>query len=149
VEYSQIVGIIAPCGLNCGKCLAFEGGEIQVHAKALSGLLGDNFAKYADYLSRFNPVFENYASFSEFLDFLGRGSCGSCRQSGCLFSDCRVHACVEEKRVDFCFQCGEFPCRDNGLPERIYNIWRINNEKMRDMGVKEYYEKIKDRPRYP
>ena len=140
---------IAPCGLDCGKCLAFADSEIQVHARALKELLGPNFSAYAERFAAMNPVFTGYPAFRDILDFLGQGTCQGCRGSGCLLASCVVHACVREKGVDFCFQCPQFPCETTGFPERLKAIWRRNNERMAEIGIEAYAAFLKDKPRYP
>ena len=148
-EYSEIVAIIAPCGPDCGKCLACSDGEIRRHSQALADLFGPNFAQYAERFRESNPVFANYPAFRELLNFLAQGSCRTCREGPCLFQGCRVRGCVQEEGVDFCFQGDAFPCHRSGLPARLEAIWRQSNELRREVGVEEYYERVKERPRYP
>lgn len=140
---------LAPCGLMCGKCLAFAGGPIQRLSAKLAGELGDNFAAYAERFKAMNPVFEDYEQFREMLDFFAQGSCGGCRESGCLFKDCKVTGCAKDMGVDYCFQCDEFPCDRHGMPEALAGRWKANNEAMAKEGVAAYYERCKDKPRYP
>jgi hypothetical protein len=40
----ELARIITPCGLDCGKCLAFEEGDIRKNASELKKLLGKNFS---------------------------------------------------------------------------------------------------------
>ena len=47
VEYEKIVRVMAPCGLNCGACVAFRDGEIRELSERLGVLLGPNFGAYA------------------------------------------------------------------------------------------------------
>jgi hypothetical protein len=146
---SDILDRIAPCGLDCGKCLAYEGGAIQQHSQALLDLLGPNFEGYASRFARMEPVFENYPQFNVLLTYLARGACQGCRKGGCLFKTCRVHSCVKEKGVEFCFQCPDFPCREINFPPPLEEVWFKNNQRMRELGLEAYYERIKDRKRYP
>ncbi|MES9996376.1 DUF3795 domain-containing protein [Desulfovibrio aminophilus] len=140
---------LAPCGLNCGGCLAFSGGPVQEAAQSLIRALGPDFAPYAERFTAMNPVFADYPAFARLLEFLGHGSCGGCRQSGCLFQACGVHACIRDKGLDFCFQCDDFPCDAHGLPPALAERWRTNNERMREEGPEAYWLRIKDTPRYP
>lgn len=149
MEYAKLLEIIAPCGLNCGKCVAFKHGEIRRHSLAIAKLLGLNFDRYAERFTELNPVFENYAAFKVLLEFFGEGSCGGCREGGCLRQPCNVHRCVREKGVDYCFECDEFPCERTGFPPFLYEKWRNNNITMKQLGVEGYYKKIEDMPRYP
>ena len=149
MKYTKLIEIIAPCGLNCNKCVAFVQGEIRRHSLTIAELLGPNFDTYAERFAHMNPNFKKYPAFKELLGFFCAGSCGGCRMEGCLFQACGVHTCVKEKGVDFCFECDEFPCKNSGLPPPLYERWKKNNEMMRDLGVGGYYDKIKDLPRYP
>lgn len=149
MDYQEILAHIAPCGLNCRKCLAHVDGEIRHLSEKLSDLLGPNFGPYAERLAMFNPVFENYSAFRKLLDYFASGSCRSCRTGDCVFFACPVKDCVKEKGVDFCFQCKGFPCQDPGLSERLRDRWKRNNEEMQRLGVKEFFRKVRGLPRYP
>lgn len=140
---------IAPCGLSCGQCVAYDGGPVNAHAKALKRALGNNFGSYAKRFAGMNAVFEKYDHFEELLNFFGRGSCGGCREKGCLFKECQVPACARERDVTYCYQCGEFPCDRHGMPETLAVRWRANNEKMREIGPFAWYCGCSERPRYP
>lgn len=149
LKYEEMLGHLAPCGLMCGNCLAFEGSAICKAARELGQGLGDNFAVYAGRLGEMNPVLKQYEPFREVLDFLVQGSCSGCRNQGCLFTACGLADCVRSHSVDFCFECIEFPCDHHGMPSGLDERWRVNNEHMRDVGVGAYYEKMKEKPRYP
>lgn len=148
-EKDFIKSRLAPCGLMCGKCVAFKDGPVQLASSELKAQLGDNFGEYAKRFEGMNPVFKNYPGFADLLDFLASGSCTSCRDRGCLFKDCAVTKCVRDKGVDYCFQCEEFPCERHGFPDRLENIWRGNNEKMKESGIGAWFRLCKDKPRYP
>lgn len=149
MKHEELLRVLAPCGLNCGKCLAFRRGDIQRHAAGLRDGLGPNFAQYAERFAGMRPEFGGYGAFKDLLDALAEGSCTGCRQSGCLFAACGVTQCVRERGVDFCYQCVDFPCDRHGMPEQLAECWRVNNERMAASGAEAYYERIKDKPRYP
>jgi len=148
---ATVIEQTAPCGLNCGKCMAFKGSEIHRHAKALQEAMGPNFAQYADRFAGMNPVFEAYDEFASVLDFLAEGTCSGCRKGGeaCLFTDCGIKDCVHEHGVQFCHECNRFPCEDHGLPEALEQRWRENNERMREKGLYAYALELRLSPRYP
>ncbi|MEN6462559.1 MAG: DUF3795 domain-containing protein [Syntrophomonas sp.] len=56
--------------------------------------------------------------------------------------------CAEEKQVDFCFQCPEFPCGQTGLDENLYRRHVAINKRMQEIGPEAYYQETKDVPRY-
>lgn len=140
---------VAPCGLHCGKCFAFKDGEIHKLSRELRKNLG-NFAPYAKRFEiQLDPVFEKYREFKQFLDYLAESECEGCRKEKCKFyGNCKVRSCTEEKGVDFCYQCREFPCSKTGLDENLYQRHVAINHRMKEIGVEAYYEEIKDKPRY-
>ena len=139
-----------PCGLLCEKCFAYDRGPIRFHAEQLKQNLGE-FDNYANRFSTLlnEPKFGNYPVFKEFLDFLSAGSCQGCRKQDChLFNDCKVKDCYKEMKVDFCFQCADFPCDHTGFDENLEQRWLKINQKIIDIGLENYYDEIKDKPRY-
>jgi len=146
---SELLRLVAPCGLYCGGCLAFTGGAIRNHARALRDLLGPNFSTYAERMAAMNPAFGQYQEFSGLLEFLSQGSCKGCRDGGCLLGDCGVRECAMKRKLDFCGLCPDFPCEEPGLPAGLMARWRKNGEILRDKGPAEYLELMRLRPRYP
>lgn len=150
MEYQQIKDRLAPCGLHCGKCFAFRDGDIANTSKQLKTMLGefDIYAKrFVDLLNE--PIFEKYPEFRKMLDYFSTGGCSGCRNENCkLFKDCKVRACSEQKRVDFCFQCKDFPCGNTGFDQHLNERSVKINKQMKQTGVENYYDQIKDLPRY-
>ncbi len=146
---SELRRLVAPCGLFCGGCLAFAGGAIRNHARALRDLLGPNFAAYAKRMEPMTPALGNYAEFAKLLEYLSQGACTGCREGGCLLGECGVRACAMEREMDFCGLCPDFPCANPGLPEALVPRWRKNGEILREKGPAAYLELVRSRPRYP
>jgi hypothetical protein len=147
MEHNDIIKTLAPCGLNCSKCMAFAEGHIKEEAAALKDLLG-SFDNYAERFSSFAPVFINYPQFKELLNYFTEAQCRGCRKGDCLHPNCGVSPCIKEKQLDFCFQCDEFPCDKSNFDDNLKKRWIQMNMKMKDIGVKKYYEEIKNQPRY-
>lgn len=148
-EKKEAMKRIAPCGLHCGKCFAFTEGTIHEEAGKLRRDLG-NFTPYAARFSKaLDPVFEKYLDFAELLDYIADADCGGCRKEKCKFyKSCKVRACTESKGVDFCYECGEFPCDHTGLDENLYRRSVEINRRIADIGIVAYYNEVKDKPRY-
>ena len=150
MEYQQILSSLAPCGLSCETCFARVGGDIHRLSRELKDKLG-NFAPYA---KRFEnmlevPVFQKYPDFAAMLDYFGSNNCLGCRSEQCrLFKNCGIRPCHQQKGVDFCFQCDEFPCDKTNFDQSLQKAWVLINEKIRKTGVEQYYEKTQTRPRY-
>jgi hypothetical protein len=150
MDYEFIKSRLAPCGLHCGKCFAFVDGDIKNYSSKLKNELGD----FDVYAKRFvelldDPIFINYPDFKELLSYLSTVDCKGCRKEKCkIFKNCKVRICSEEKNVDFCFQCPEFPCDNTGFDEHLNKRSRDINIKMKEIGIENYYNEIKDKPRY-
>lgn len=142
-----LLSVLAPCGLNCRKCMAFLNGEIKTSATALQKMLG-SFDDYALRFTRFAPVFENYPAFKELLAHFANAGCRGCRSGECLYPNCGVAACYKRKGVDFCFQCDEFPCERSSFDPDLKERWIKMNMQMKQKGVDAYYTETKDLPRY-
>jgi len=150
MDYEFIKTRLAPCGLHCGKCFAFSDGDINRLSKELKDNLG-NFDVYAERFVNLldEPLFLKYPEFKEMLDYFSAGKCTGCRKEHCvLFKNCNVRGCSENKQVDFCFQCSEFPCNNTGFDEHLQKRWKSINTKMKEGGVEAYYNKVKDKPNY-
>jgi hypothetical protein len=142
---------VAPCGLNCEKCFAHVDGEIGKQSRKLTQLLG-NFHNYAPRFERLLdlPVLGKYGDFKEVLDYLASANCRGCRKEQCkLFTDCGVRPCHQEKQVDYCYQCDEFPCDRTNFDEPMYQRWVKTNEIIGASGLAQYCQLASDQPRYP
>jgi hypothetical protein len=148
MEYKEILEHIAPCGLNCNKCVANSKGKIKEHCSELLNLLG-NFKNFAERFSTHQEVYKNYPAFEEMLKHFDKAECNGCRIEGkCIFKSCGVAPCAKEKKVDFCFQCNEFPCDKTNFPPPLYERWIKMNNHMKEIGVEAYAEESKQKPRY-
>lgn len=148
--YEFIKQRLGPCGLHCGRCFAFAEGEICSLSRQLRDTLG-NFDVYAKRFETLlgDPIYASYPAFKIFLDHLASGHCGGCRNERCkLFVTCGVRPCAEERGMDYCFQCPDFPCDRTGFDVHLYRRHVEIKMKMRKSGVENYYEEIKNLPRY-
>jgi hypothetical protein len=143
----DIVACLAPCGLDCNRCVWRLHGEVQVEAERLVRAL-EGFDKMAPLLSERVPALAHYEEFLEVLSFFSGADCLSCRDGGSQLSFCSARVCFREKGVDFCFECDEYPCTRNRYPENLLQRWRTNNDRMREVGVERYYQERLERPRY-
>lgn len=149
-NHKKILKALGPCGLNCEKCFANNNGGIKYHSKKLRELLG-NFDVYAErFITLINePEFKNYPVFKSMLDYFTKVNCQGCRAESCkLFKDCGVKECFKVKGVDFCFQCDEFPCEKSNFDNHLKQRWIKINQRMSEIGVENYYNEIKEKPRY-
>jgi hypothetical protein len=59
-----------------------------------------------------------------------------------------VVTCYQEKGVDFCFQCLEFPCDRTNFDPHLHRRWVAMNRRMKEVGPVGYYVETRDVPRY-
>jgi hypothetical protein len=150
VTKEEILKKLAPCGLNCEKCFAFSKGKIKQLSHELKIAL-ENFTPYAKRFSVLldEPVFNTYPYFDLQLAYFAGADCDGCRITQCkLFKTCKVRECSSAKKVDFCFQCDEFPCTHTGFDENLNERWIMMNCRMKAVGVKTYYLESRKGPRY-
>lgn len=147
MDYSEILHQLAPCGLNCRKCMANADGPIRASSVVLLEALA-GFDRFAERFSDHMPVFRNYPAFNELLAHFAGADCHGCRSGVCKFFNCTVMTCHQEKGVDFCFQCGEFPCERTNFDPNLKARWLKMQNRMKDIGVEGFYEETKDLPRY-
>ena len=150
MAYDKILDALSPCGLSCEKCFANIDGDIRKYSLKLKEKLG-NFDMYAKRFETLldNPIFRKYPDFKIMLDFLAAENCRGCRKENCkIFKKCGVRSCHQEKNLDFCFQCDEFPCDKTNFDEDLQNRWIKLNERIRKVGIENYYNETKDKPRY-
>ncbi|MCK5168436.1 MAG: DUF3795 domain-containing protein [Bacteroidales bacterium] len=150
MNYNKVLNNLGPCGLNCSKCFAFKDGEIKHLSSELKNCLG-NFDVYAErFIELLNqPVFKKYPNFKLMLDHFSKSECKGCRNDDCkLFQDCNVKQCSKDHSVDFCFQCTEFPCKKHGFDVHLENRWININNRMKEIGIENYFDEIKDLSRY-
>ena len=150
MAYDKILDALSPCGLSCEKCFAHIDGDIRKYSLKLKEKLG-NFDMYAKRFETLldNPIFRKYPDFKIMLDFLAAENCRGCRKENCkIFKKCGVRSCHQEKNLDFCFQCDEFPCDKTNFDEDLQNRWIKLNERIRKVGIENYYNETKDKPRY-
>jgi len=147
MKYEDILRELAPCGLNCRKCLAHKDGAIKKTSEELQRLLG-SFDNYAERFSAFLPVFMNYPAFKELLTYFTQADCRGCREGDCKFPKCGVLACCQAKGIDFCSQCDEFPCERTSFDTDLKRRWIQMNSQMKEVGVEACFVETKDSPRY-
>ncbi len=141
---------IAPCGLCCQTCFAHVNGDIRKYSLKLKEKLGNfhiNAKRFETLLG--DPIFKKYPDFKAMLDYFASENCNGCRQEQCqIFTNCGVRPCHQEKQIDFCYQCEEFPCNRTNFDESLYKRWVAINEMIRKKGIEVYCEQARRCPRY-
>jgi hypothetical protein len=88
----QLKKVFSVCGLECTQC--------KIYLAPYNPSIADRLVK----------MFENMWDNVKSEDF----HCSTCRGeiSDCWTKECWIrYCCVNEKKLDFCYQCQEFPCK--------------------------------------
>jgi len=147
VSYEDILGRLAPCGLDCERCAMYAGGRIKHLATGLAEAL-QGFENMAPKVADRVPALGEYSHFVEILQLFTEAGCAGCRGGGSQLPFCAARTCYRERGVDFCFQCEEYPCQRNAYPDNMARRWRSANDRMREAGVEKFYAESLARPRY-
>lgn len=145
-QYADIVERLAPCGLDCERCVMYADGRVQRLAVALAKAL-EGFEHMAPRVADRFPVLAEYDHFFETLELFGGASCAGCRKGGSTLPFCAARICFREQGVDFCAQCAEYPCERNAYPQNMVERWRSHNDRIRTVGVEQFYRESLERPR--
>ena len=86
------INLISVCGLNCGECEIYLAPNNHEIAKRL--------------VKRFDGLWDDVKT-SDFHCSTCRGDRSKCWTEECWIREC----CIENKKLDFCFECKEFPCK--------------------------------------
>jgi len=114
--------LITYCGVYGGYCSGWCENTIRVDlAKALAELVDASGCHH--WMPTEIKDFD-YVEFRKGLDFFSKDArviCQSCCKSGLSgYLGCDIRKCCEERGLDVCFECSEFPCGIvEGNPEMI------------------------------
>jgi hypothetical protein len=144
---NELLRLIAPCGLLCHTCDAMKDGAVNNAAQRLLFVLG-SYDSFLENAPAARPISEKYNDFKEVLQYLADVKCRGCREDHCMDSNCIVPDCVKSRGIDFCHECGDFPCDKTGFPDGLKEKWIRKNNKIREFGIEKFFEEEKDIPHY-
>ena len=147
LPYERILERLAPCGIDCGRCVMRVGGVVQRAAAGLADAV-EGFDNMAARMAEHAPALGGYDRFKQVLGLFAGAPCAGCRAGGSTLPFCAARTCFKEQDVDFCFQCSLYPCYRNSYPELFAETWRKNQDRMREVGVERFYEESLQKPRY-
>ncbi len=114
----ELKELTAICGIDCFNCEFFH-------------------TNVDDFFAKMPP--ERKAAFAARGMTIDKVRCQGCRKTGCTAIDgkCETLACAQQRKVEFCFECKDFPCsRLQPLAEaaervphnlKVYNLSAIKN----------------------
>jgi hypothetical protein len=119
--------IVAPCGIDCFNCELYEDNvteEIQARISAATRI----------------PI--------EKISCLGCSNGNSCLLLRFQNKQCETLQCVNEKKVSFCFECNDFPCKllmpiADEAKKYPHNIKLYNLCTIKRIGIDAWAEQVK------
>lgn len=147
MDKSELLNLIAPCGLLCYTCDAMKNGVINEAAKKLLYVL-ESYDLFLKKCPGSRPIAGKYHDFQEVLEYLADVKCNGCRNGRCPDSNCIVPECTKSRTIYFCYECEEFPCAKTGFPEDLKVKWIRKNNKIKEIGLEKFFAEEKSIPHY-
>ena len=121
MERQKLLNAVAPCGLDCMDCPIHERNITEELTAQFSSAYGCNPEKVACH------------------------GCRSDNRSVLYPAECSTLDCSRERRVDFCFECGDFPCEKlhpaSDMADKLpHNLKVYNSCRMKKIGVERWLE---------
>lgn len=111
---------VAPCGIDCVNCELYEKNNRVDVLERVAKITGKTIEEL---------------------------KCKGCRlQGGCtMHENCETLACVQDKEVNFCFDCNDFPCKrlqpmKEGADRYPHNLKVYNLCQIQKMGIEKFLE---------
>lgn len=126
------------CGLYCENCATKA--RVEPAARTLHREMEK--AGFKDVM----PYLEDGEMFWGFLEGMAtQGSCASCRE-GSGNPGCGIRLCAQEKAVEMCALCGDYPCSHFEAFFEGYPVLRRDNALLREEGM-EAWARMQDERR--
>lgn len=105
--------LVAYCGVYCGDCPGYKGAIADRARRLKEELEREKFERAANFFSK-APELEVYKDYSRFQKVLGTLQNLRCEQTcrARTKTTCKVTACCREKKIDGCWECGDFEICD-------------------------------------
>ena len=130
--------LVTYCGLYCGLC----GQKCRIPQKAKD-------LKDAMQTEGYDEWGENIPGFKEFWKYLNgivaSESISSCREGTCGAPFCTIRKCAQEKNIDMCISCDEYPCaRVEGIAKG-YPTLLADGKRIKEIGLDKWIEEQEKR----
>lgn len=152
---NEILNDVAPCSMFCKTCTGCKYGDISKHSDELLKLL-DGYKEFLDknLKKEYRHKLDEYIVFEKQLKKFANPKCNGCRTggaNGCSIKGCFINKCTKEHNVNFCGECSLFPCNkvnNKIFKDNIIKKWYDGNTRIKEVGIKKYYEENKEIPHY-
>ena len=152
---NKILKDVAPCSMFCSTCTGCKYGKISYHARELLRLL-EGHKEFLDknLIAAYRHKLEEFENFEKKLNKYANPKCNGCRTggaNGCSIKGCFINECTKEHKVNYCGECPLFPCdkvNSSIFKENVIKKWLEGNKRIKEVGIKKYYEERRDIPHY-
>ncbi|MBU0492064.1 MAG: DUF3795 domain-containing protein [Chloroflexi bacterium] len=130
---------VTTCGLYCGLCSARS--RIPQRARALQEAM--TVEGWPDW----GAEIPGFAPFWRFLEGLhAAGGCPGCRAGGGP-PFCQIRQCAQERALDLCSECSDFPCSHIEALGAIYPTLITDNRRLQTVGLAQWLDEQEERAR--
>jgi hypothetical protein len=130
--------LLTYCGVYCGTCARWHE---YPYFREMARLLGRwiDLQGYGLWMPQEVKEF-NYNEFRKALNFFGSDDTSLVCREGCkdgdAYPDCPIRKCCQERQMDVCFDCPDFPCSNVSENHRMLE----RAKKFKAMGRRKYLE---------
>jgi len=125
------------CGLHCDLCA--ERSRIPAQAKALQQAMTEEGWPF------WGTDVPGFSGFWRFLEGLhADGGCPGCRAGG-GYPQCPIRACAQERGLELCSECPDFPCPRIQALNAIYPTLISDNRRLQAVGLEQWLVEQQER----
>jgi len=136
---TEQLAFVTYCGLYCKLCAGR--GRIPQRAAALQEAMAEEGWPF------WGTTVPGFTDFWRFLEELqASGGCPGCRAGGGP-PDCRIRACAQERGLELCSQCPDFPCPRIEALGAIYPTLIADNRRLQTVGLEPWRAEQEERAR--
>ncbi|MDP8241245.1 MAG: DUF3795 domain-containing protein [Candidatus Hatepunaea meridiana] len=130
--------LVTYCGLYCGLCAQHN--RIPQRARTLKESMEKEGYTYWG---------GEIPGFKEFWKFL-EGLCeindeNNCRNGNCGNPSCSIRKCAQEREIDICSSCDEYPCNRILGIAKGYPTLLTDGKRMKEIGIEKWVEEQEER----
>ena len=122
------VKLVTHCGLYCGLCAQLN--RVPIQAQALRDSMDkEGYPFWGNEIPNFGTFWKFLCDLSEVKEHQ------NCRSGNCGYPPCQIRKCAQEKKIDFCPFCDEYPCDLISDFARVYPTLIADGNRMKEIGI--------------
>ncbi len=129
--------LVTYCGLYCGLCSTICRTPKQA-AALLETMLKDDWDLWGSESDK--ALIEKLRELAKIPE-----SFTGCRGGKCGNPDCAIRKCAEERKIDVCVNCPDYPCERFDWLAKRYPTLFSDGKRMKEIGIEKWIEEQEDR----